>query len=119
MAGAAGPVFSMLGLMGGIVATRLCPAGDIGYPEAALMDESLSGAQRHGVESPRSGSMSEDIAEKSLVEEIVADMFVNLEELEEFDADVLQRLKQLAASGNLRKAREVIRAIEEASGGIE
>ena len=62
--------------------------------------------------------MAEDAAEKSLVEEIVEDMFAILEELEEFDADVLQGLKQLAASGDLRKARQVIRAIKQASGGI-
>lgn len=119
MVSVAVPMLSMLGRTGSIVATRLCPEGDIGYSDAAQMDESLNSAQRGGVESPRSGSMAEDIAEKSLIEEIVANMFANLEEVGEFDADVLQRLKQLAASGKLRKAREVVRAIKEASGGIE
>jgi len=63
--------------------------------------------------------MAEEIIQKSLVEQILSDMFASIEELEEFDADVLQRLKQLAVSDNLKKAPQIIRAITAASGGIE
>jgi hypothetical protein len=63
--------------------------------------------------------MAEKTVQKSLVEQILDDMFANIEELEEFDAELLQRLKQLAVSGNLKKAPQIIRAIKAASGGIE
>jgi hypothetical protein len=63
--------------------------------------------------------MAERTVQKSLVEQILDDMFANIEELEEFDAELLQRLKQLAVSGNLKKASQIIRAIKAASGGIE
>jgi hypothetical protein len=63
--------------------------------------------------------MAERTVQKSLVEQILDDMFANIEELEEFDAELLQRLKQLAVSGNLKKAPQIIRAVKAASGGIE
>jgi hypothetical protein len=63
--------------------------------------------------------MAERTVQKSLVEQILDDMFANIEELEEFDAELLQKLKQLAVSGNLKKAPQIIRAIKAASGGIE
>jgi len=61
--------------------------------------------------------MGEKIVQKSLVEQILDDLFANIEKLEEFDAHTLQRLKQLAASGNLKKAAQVIQAIRFASSG--
>jgi len=63
--------------------------------------------------------MAEETVQKSLVEQILDDMFANIEQQEEFDADTVQRLKQLAASGNLKKAAQVIRAIKSASGGTQ
>jgi hypothetical protein len=63
--------------------------------------------------------MAERTVQKSLVEQILDDMFADIEELEEFNAELLQKLKQLAVSGNLKKASQIIRAIKAASGGIE
>ena len=63
--------------------------------------------------------MAEETVKKSLVEQILDDMFANIERQEEFDADTAQRLKRLAASGNLKKAAQVIRAIKSASGGTQ
>jgi hypothetical protein len=37
----------------------------------------------------RSKSMAAEITQKSLVEQILSDMFASIEELEEFDGDVL------------------------------
>ena len=61
--------------------------------------------------------MTEETAQKSLIEQILDDMFANIEEREEFDADTIQKLKQLAKSGGLKKAPRVIRAIKSVSGG--
>jgi len=61
--------------------------------------------------------MGKEIVQKSLVEQVLDDMFANIEQLEEFDAHTLQRLKQLAASGNLKKATRVIQAIKSAPSG--
>lgn len=63
--------------------------------------------------------MAEETVQKSLVEQILDDMFANIEQQEAFDPDTVQRLKQLAASGNLKKAAQVIRAIKSASGGTQ
>lgn len=63
--------------------------------------------------------MEEESVQKSLGEQILDDMFANIEKLEEFDVDVLQRLKQLAVSGNLKKAPQVTRAVKAASGGTQ
>jgi hypothetical protein len=54
----------------------------------------------------------EGLIEKSLVEQILDRMFANLEGRDEFDKQVIQELKDLAASGNLQKAPHVIKAIK-------
>ena len=59
---------------------------------------------------------SESVIQKSLVEQILDRMFANLEERDEFDKQVVQELKDLAASGNLQKAPHVIKAIKSAPG---
>ena len=61
--------------------------------------------------------MAEGTVQKSLVEQILDDMFAYIEDLEEFDVHTIQTLKQSAASGNLEKARQVIRAIKSVPGG--
>ena len=63
--------------------------------------------------------MAEENVQKSLVQQILDGMFADIEQLQEFDADVLERLKHLAARGDLKKAPQVIRAIKAASGGAE
>jgi hypothetical protein len=44
-------------------------------------------------------------------------MFASIEGREEFDALTIKKLKQLAVSGDLKKATQVTRAIKLASGG--
>lgn len=61
--------------------------------------------------------MAKEIVRKSLIEQILDSMFADIEELEEFDADTVDRLKQLTASGNLKKAPNVIQAIKSVSSG--
>jgi hypothetical protein len=62
--------------------------------------------------------MSEEtIIQKSLVEQIFDEMFASIEGREEFDAQTLQKLKQLAVSGDLKKATQATKAIRLASGG--
>jgi hypothetical protein len=61
--------------------------------------------------------MVEEIAvQKSLAEQIFDKMFASIEEQEEFDAQTIQRLKQLAVSGNLKRAMQVAEAIKLESG---
>ncbi|NQE05923.1 hypothetical protein C5S32_08630 [ANME-1 cluster archaeon GoMg1] len=59
----------------------------------------------------------ETIIQKSLVEQIFDEMFASIEEREEFDAQTIQKLKQLTVSGDLKKATQVTKAIKLASGG--
>ncbi len=62
--------------------------------------------------------MVEEIAvQKSLVEQIFDEMFASIEGQEEFDAQTIQRLKQLAISGDFKKAMQVAKAIKPESGG--
>lgn len=52
------------------------------------------------------------IIQPSLVEQILNEMFTTLEERDEFDVRAIQKLKDLAASGNLSKAKKVEEAIK-------
>ena len=63
--------------------------------------------------------MAERAVQKPLVEQILDEMFSNLEQLEEFDREALERLKELAGSGNLRRTPQVIQALKSTSGGPE
>jgi hypothetical protein len=49
---------------------------------------------------------------RSLVEQILDDMFANLEEREEFDVQTIQSLKKLAKRGGLTKPNQVAKSIE-------
>ncbi len=57
----------------------------------------------------------ETTIQKSLVEQILDEVFATIEGREEFDAPTIQKLKQLAISGDLRKAPQVAKAIKSAS----
>lgn len=50
--------------------------------------------------------------EKSLIDQILDEMFVNVEGKVEFNNKTIQNLKQLVISGNLKKANEVIKALK-------
>ena len=63
--------------------------------------------------------MAQEPIQKALVEQILDNMFASIEELEQFDADLIQKLKHLAASGNLKNASQITRAIKAAPGGTE
>jgi hypothetical protein len=49
---------------------------------------------------------------RSLVEQIIDEMFASLEAHPEFNADVIQELKRLAQTGDLKKAAYVTKAIK-------
>ena len=52
------------------------------------------------------------IVQKSLVDEILDEMFATLEKREEFDKSTIDGLKELALSGELKKAPQVIKVIK-------
>jgi len=52
------------------------------------------------------------INQPSLIEQIFAEMFKTLEGRDEFDSHTIEKLKALAASGNLSKAEKVEKAIK-------
>ena len=56
--------------------------------------------------------------QKTLIEQIFDEMFTNIERKKEFDEEIIKKLKQLAISGNLKKASHVIKVIRSASGEI-
>lgn len=61
--------------------------------------------------------MAKDIIiQKSLVEQILNEMFITLEGRDEFDTRIIQRLKELAVSGNLNKVKKVAESINSAPG---
>ena len=61
--------------------------------------------------------MAKDVTvQRSLVEQILNEMFITLEERDEFDTHTIQRLKELAASGNLNKVKKVAESIKSAPG---
>jgi predicted PP-loop superfamily ATPase len=53
---------------------------------------------------------------KSLVEQILDEMFANVEPRKEFDKDTIDKLKHLAASGGLDKVARVTEVIKSAPG---
>jgi len=58
----------------------------------------------------------ENLIHKSLVEQIFDQMFANLEGREEFDKETIDKLKHLAASGDLQKPARVTKVIKSAPG---
>ncbi len=63
--------------------------------------------------------MSEETRDrKSLVEQIFDEMFKNIEGREEFDVQTIEKLKQLAKSGDLVKPTQVIEIIKSDSGRV-
>jgi len=61
--------------------------------------------------------VEETSGQKSLVEQILDEMFIIIEGLEEFDIPTSEKLKQLVISGNLTKSKQVAEAIKSASEG--
>ena len=61
--------------------------------------------------------VEETSGQKSLVEQILDEMFTLIEGREEFDIPTIEKLKQLVISGNLTKAKQVVEAIKSASEG--
>lgn len=55
----------------------------------------------------------EDFSKKSLVEQIYDELFANIEKHKEFDGGMIRTIKQLAANGELKKHRKLMKAIEE------
>lgn len=55
--------------------------------------------------------------ESSLVEQIFDEMFAKIEDKNEFDPRIVQRLKELAQRGDLSKATQVAKAIKVEPGG--
>jgi hypothetical protein len=63
-------------------------------------------------------SMAEEISvQKSLVEQILDEMFASIGEQDIFDAQTIQRLKLLATTNELKKPTKVAIAIKSASDG--
>jgi phosphoenolpyruvate carboxylase len=60
--------------------------------------------------------MEETSIQKSLVEQILDEMFADIEGRDVFDKQVIQKLRQLAESGDLKKPANVIKVIKSASG---
>ena len=58
---------------------------------------------------------AEATIQKTLVEQVFDEMFTSIEGREEFDTLTIQKLKQLAMSGDLAKATQVTKAIRVAS----
>ena len=61
--------------------------------------------------------VEETSGQKSLVEQILDEMFTIIEGREEFDIPTIEKLKQLVINGNLTKAKQVAEAIKSASEG--
>ena len=61
--------------------------------------------------------VEETSSQKSLVEQILDEMFTIIEGREEFDIPTIEKLKQLVIGGNLTKAKQVAEAIKSASEG--
>ena len=55
--------------------------------------------------------------QKSLLEKILEQTFLNIEKHETFDEETIEKLKQLAVSGDLGKPQKIIEAIRSRSGG--
>jgi hypothetical protein len=61
--------------------------------------------------------VEESSCQKSLVEQILDEMFTIIEGREEFDIPTIENLKQLVISGSLTKAKQVAEAIKSAPEG--
>jgi hypothetical protein len=61
--------------------------------------------------------VEETSGQKSLVEQILDEMFTIIEGREEFDIPTIEKLKQLVISGSLTKAKQVAEVIKSASEG--
>ena|GEM_PF-2595090 len=59
----------------------------------------------------------ENAIPKSLVEQILDEMFAIIEKREEFDSNAIQKLRQLASRGDLTKQKIVTEAIRLTSDG--
>lgn len=59
--------------------------------------------------------MEETPIQKSLVEQILDEMFTSIGEREVFDAQTIQKLRQLATSGELKKPALVTKVIKSTS----
>lgn len=59
---------------------------------------------------------TESSIQKSLTEQIFDEMFASLEGREEFDKETIDKLKHLAASGDLQKPARVTKVIKSAPG---
>lgn len=57
----------------------------------------------------------EKVIEKSLVEQILENMFRKIEKKEEFDKVTIQKLKRLSADGELKKSDKVVDALRGSS----
>jgi hypothetical protein len=63
--------------------------------------------------------MTEEIPiQKSPVEQIFDEMFAIIEGQEKFDTELIQKLKDLAVKGDLKKAQQIYRVITSAPEGI-
>jgi hypothetical protein len=56
--------------------------------------------------------MDESPIQKSLVEQILDEMFANIEPRKEFDSETVAKLKHLATTGDLQKPAQVIKVIK-------
>ena len=55
--------------------------------------------------------------QKSISEQIFEELFLLLHNQEEFDKETLEKLEQLASSGELKKAQKVAQAIKASAEG--
>lgn len=53
-----------------------------------------------------------DSSQGSLVEQIMAEMFENIEGHQEFDAETIQRLKHLSQTGDIKKHSQVVAIVK-------
>ena len=53
---------------------------------------------------------------KSLIEQIIDEMFENIEKHEEFDMRTIQNLKQLASTGDIKKSSLITNTVKVTSG---
>jgi hypothetical protein len=61
--------------------------------------------------------MVEEMANRSIVDQVMDAWFAELENTKEFDASTIERLKHLASRGTLKKPAQVTKAIKVVSEG--
>lgn len=59
--------------------------------------------------------VEETTGQKSLVEQVLDEMFANIKLISSFDAETIQKLEQLSMRGDLTKETQIIEAIQLAS----